>query len=44
MCNVWCKYYFRSAALDEIYGKDKDVSLIVHDANVMYSVWTCEER
>ena len=38
ICNVWCKYYFRSAAIDEIYLENNDDSIMAHKANVMYSV------
>ena len=38
ICDVWCKYYFRSAAIDEIYLENNDDSIMAHKANVMYSV------
>ena len=40
ICNLWYKHYFCSAAIDEIYQKDNDDSMIALKANDMYSVWS----
>ena len=35
ICNLWYKYYFSSAAIDEIYLENNVDRLIVRKANVM---------
>jgi hypothetical protein len=42
ICNLWYKYCFSNAAIDEIYLENNVDSVIVRKAYVMYSVWTCE--
>jgi hypothetical protein len=36
--NLWYKYYFSSAAIDEICLESNYDSIVAHRANVMYSV------
>ena len=38
ICNVRYKYYFSSAAIDEIYLENNDDTSIVYKAYVMHSV------